>query len=52
MSFNVYNDDDKTFRPESNYTFLDPAPIGWKFLGNPELELWTESQVKEGKRIL
>lgn len=52
MSFNVYNDYDETFRPKSNYTYLDPAPVGWKFLGNPELELWTEAEVKESIRIL
>lgn len=52
MSFNVYNNDDENDFFEPGYTFLDPAPVGWKFLGNPELELWTESQIKEGKRVL
>lgn len=52
MSFNVYNDDGENDFFEPGYTFLDPAPIGWKFLGNPELELWTEDYGKESKRVL
>ena len=46
---NAYNADTDYFRP--GYVTFDPHPKGWKFVGNPELELWTEGEVTTAKRI-
>jgi hypothetical protein len=49
IMLNAYNADTDYFRP--GYVTFDPARTGWKFVGNPELELWTEGEVKTSKRI-
>lgn len=49
IMLNVYNADTDYFRP--GYVTFDPARTGWKFVGNPELELWTEGEVNTSKRI-
>lgn len=49
IMLNTYNADTDYFRP--GYVTFDPARTGWKFVGNPELELWTEGEVKTSKRI-
>lgn len=49
IMLNAYNADTDYFRP--GYVTFDPERTGWKFVGNPELELWTEGEVKTSKRI-
>ncbi len=49
IMLNAYNADTDYFRP--GYVTFDPHPKGWKFVGNPELELWTEGEVTTAKRI-
>jgi len=50
IMLNAYNADTDYFAP--GYVTFDPARTGWKFVGNPELELWTEGEVKTSVRIL
>lgn len=49
IMLNAYNADTEYFRP--GYVTFDPHPKGWKFVGNPEIELWTEGEVTTAKRI-
>ena len=49
IMLNAYNADTDYFAP--GYVTFDPARTGWKFVGNPELELWTEGEVKTSNRI-
>lgn len=49
IMLNAYNAGTDYFRP--GYVTFDPARTGWKFVGNPELELWTEGEVKTSNRI-
>lgn len=46
---NLYNAGDQEIKTVAGG--FDPYPKGWKFTGNPEIELWTHSQETTSVRV-